>query len=103
MRRLILPLVLAACSGGGADVATPTPSSQSAVPPELLSTTWQVRLAPDAARAPFEGRDSWVAYFQGKRSEPLAGFANEKDGAAVARAHAEYAAIYRQAALMAAN
>ncbi len=105
MRQLILfaPL-LVACSGGQSDVSTPPPAaSQSAVPAELLATTWQVRLAVDAARAPFEGRDSWVGFFQGKRVEPLAAFAVEKDAAALARLHAEYAAIYRQAALLAAG
>ncbi len=101
---LFLVSLLAACSGGSADVATPAPAeSQSAVPPELLATTWQVRLAVDSVRAPFEGRDGWIGYFQGARVAPLAAFAAEADGAALARAHAEYAALYRQAALMAAH
>jgi hypothetical protein len=100
---IFLACLSSACSGGAADVSTPAASTVGAVSPELLAQTWQVRLAVDTARAPFEGRAGWVAWFQGKRLEALQGFSAEKDGAAMARVHAEYAAMYRQAALLGAH
>ena len=99
---LALVLLLGACAGGQSDVQT-TPKTAGAVPPELVAKTWQVRLAVDSVRAPFEGRGSWGGWFNGKRLEPLAAMASESDPVGLARAHAEYAAIYRQAALIAAN
>jgi hypothetical protein len=99
----LLLLTLAACSGGETEAPVEAPIAAVAVPPDVLSATWQVRMAAAAARAPFEGRPAWVAYFDGKRGEALAAFASENDAAALARAHAEYAAMYRQAALLAAN
>jgi hypothetical protein len=104
LRRLILlTLGVAACSGASSDVDTTPAKAGSAVPADLIAQTWQVRLAVDSARAPFEGRAGWVAWFQGKRAESLQAFVADADGAAQARLHAEYAAIYRQAALLAAN
>jgi hypothetical protein len=92
-----------ACSGNEGDVATLPPPASSAVPADLLAQTWQVRLAVDAARAPFEGRAGWIAWFGGKRGEALQNFHGDGDSVAMARAHADYAAIYRQAAVLAAN
>lgn len=104
MRRLILfALGAAACSGASTDVGTPPPKAGSAVSAALIAQTWQVRFAVDAARAPFEGRAGWVAWFQGKRAESLQAFTADADGAAQSRVHAEYASIYRQAALLAAS
>lgn len=99
-----LLLLLVGCFGGTTqDVASTIEKPSTSVSPELLSTTWQVRMAVDAARAPYEGRASWLAYFQGKRAEALRAMAGESDPAGLARLHAEYASIYRQAALMAAH
>jgi hypothetical protein len=98
-----LLLALLACSGDGTDVPVATPGAALAVPAEVVAGTWQVRMALPAARAPFEGRPSWVAYFEGKRGEALAAFASEGDAPALARAHTEYSAMYRQAALLAGN
>ncbi len=60
-------------------------------------------MAKAEARAAFEGRPSWVAYFQGRRNEALQNIAGESDPAGLARMHAEYAVMYRQGALIAAN
>lgn len=81
--------------------AAPPPTS--AVPAALVASTWQVRMAKTEARAPFEGRSSWVSYFGNRRDEALRAFKSENDNAGLARVHAEYAAMYRQAALLAAN
>lgn len=99
----VLLLGSMACSGGSSDVATPAVNAGSAVSSALVATTWQVRLAVDSARAPFEGRGSWMAWFQGKRAEALGAFASESDNVGLARTHAEYSAMYRQAALLSAN
>ncbi len=105
MRLLLVSsaLALPACSGPSADLQTPLPPRVSTVSPDLVAQTWQVRLATDAARAPFENRPGWVAWFAGKRAEALQAFAAENDPLALARAHAEYAAMYRQAAMLAAH
>jgi hypothetical protein len=95
---VLLSLFILACSGGD-DAKTPTPPVKvSGVPASLVAASWQVRFAKDEARAPFEGRASWVATFQGKKGEALAAFAAESDKAGLARAHAELAAGYRSAA-----
>ncbi|GDX81277.1 hypothetical protein LBMAG42_30880 [Deltaproteobacteria bacterium] len=95
--------MLAACTGDEATVAGPEVAKASALTPEVIAATWQVRMAKSEARAPFEGRASWVAWFERRRYESLPAFASEKDNAGLARGHAEYAAIYRQAALLASN
>lgn len=98
-----LLLLLAACKGGD-DAKTPVaPAAGSSVPAALVSQAWQVRLAKDEARAPFEGRASWTAYFQGKRAEALQAMAGESDPDGMARMRAEYAAIYWQLALAESN
>ncbi len=93
------------CSGDEATLGSgdATPEVVSGVPTALVASTWQVRMAKAEARAPFEGRPSWVSYFGNRRDEALSAFKSENDNAALARAHAEYAAMYRQAALLAAN
>jgi hypothetical protein len=100
---LLLALLQTACSG---DSAAPPPAAEgpkTSVPSALVEGAWQVRMANDATRAPFEGRASWTAYFQGRRPEALAAMAGESDAPGLARLHAEYAAIYRQAAALASN
>lgn len=104
MRFALLTLMLAGCPRGGSeDVETVPAKPTTSVTPDLLATTWQVRMAVDAVRAPYEGRSSWVAYFSGKRSEVIEAMASESDDLGLARLHAEYAAMYRQAALLASH
>lgn len=97
---LLLPIIwLGACSGGG---PAPTEAkTASAVPTTLVAQTWQVRLAAPAARAAFEGQDGWTAMFQARPRTAMTAFVQAKDLAGQARVHAEYAALYRQAALLA--
>lgn len=97
---MILTLLFA-CSGEPNDAPVAAlPAPTSAVPAALLGQTWQVRLAPDAARTAFEGRPSWTAYFQGHRVEALVAMASESDTVGLARMHAELAAMYDEAALV---
>ena len=98
---MLLTLILA-CAGGSVE-APPPVATAGMVSAELVASTWQVRLAPDAARSAFEGRASWTAYFEGKRKDALAAMATESDPAGLARMHAEFAAMYQEAAVMAAQ
>ncbi|MSQ01117.1 MAG: hypothetical protein EXR71_04370 [Myxococcales bacterium] len=94
--------VLTACTGDDGSVVA-APLAPASVSPDLVAATWQVRMANATARAPFEGRQSWVAWYETRRPDALAAFASESDPTGLARAHAEYSAIYRQATLLASN
>ena len=88
------------CSRGGpaTDESTPVPAHLSA---ELVSSTWQVRMADDATRAPFEGHAGWTAFFERDLARALVSFGD--DQRALARVHMLHAGLYRQAALLAAR
>ena len=101
-RGLWFASLLAAC-GADKEAEQGTPKGQ-AVDPALLEKTWQVRLSDAAARAPFESHPGWGYVFQRGYDEALPAFAADPgDGKALARLHLEYAAFYREAALLAAN
>ena len=100
---MILTLLFA-CSGEPTDAKAPAVTGPvSAVSAALIGQTWQVRLAPDASRAAFEGQASWTAYFQGRRVDALTAVASENNPAGLARMHAELAGMYDEAAFLAAN
>jgi len=71
----------------------------SSVPEGLLVSSWIVRMSDDSQRAQFEGDPGWTAYFNREYSTAVQGM----QGAGLARLHAEYASVYRQAALLHAN
>jgi len=100
---VLLALLGAGCSGGGESPPVTPAAPDLAVPAELLAQTWQVRLATPAARGAFEGKDGWVAWYQGQPSQAAAAFAAASDVDGLARTHLAYAAMYRQAALVAAR
>lgn len=100
---LVVVMALAACTSEDAGAPTAQAPVSSAVPSDLLAATWQVRMAKAENRAPFEGRESWKNWFQGRRSAAMDAFVSEKDPVGRARAHAELAAAYRQATRMAAH
>jgi hypothetical protein len=100
-----LLLALAACSGDKAP-ATPEVSSPAAaaLDPQLIQASWPVRMAADAVRAPFEQSSGWGSYFGREHVAALAAFAaTPAEARALARQHAEIAALYRQAALLASH
>ncbi|MSP54688.1 MAG: hypothetical protein EXR69_03650 [Myxococcales bacterium] len=100
----MLLIAIFACIGEPAPTAPPPMQAVwSAVPAALLASTWQVRLAPDQARLDFEGRDSWSAYFKGDRVGALAAMATDGDSPGLQRMHGELAAMYEEAALLAAQ
>lgn len=98
----LLSLLFIGCAGE-ATMVEPAIAFKSAITPEVVTATWQVRMSKALARAPFEGRASWESWFGRRRNESVPAFASEGDKPGLARAHGEYAAIYRQAALLAAN
>ncbi len=98
---------LLACGGETTEASSTAAANASGamgvLAPDVLGSTWQVRMAVAATRAPFEGREGWTGWFGGRRVAPLEGFVAEKDALAQARAHTEFAAAYRQAAVLAAH
>ncbi len=97
-----------ACSGGGGGDSKPSAQAPQdvakAIPGVLASDTWPVRMADAATRAPFEAHAGWAKLFQRDHAGALAAFAADPgDGRGLARTHVELAALYRQAALLAAR
>mgnify|MGYP000845511789 CR=1 FL=1 len=100
---LVLVSMAAAC---GTDSPPPAEKDPAGVlSAELLATTWQVRMARDEARAPFESASGWALHFQREQGQALQAFASSGEAGArgLARSHAELAAFYRQAALLGAR
>lgn len=102
---LALPMV--GCGGAPAETApSGAPSSRDALAlaPALVDASWPVQMADDAARAPFEGHPGWTALFARDLDAARAAFGAEgSTGRGLSRSHAELSAMYRQAALLAAN
>lgn len=96
--------VAPACGGGTSASVEPAAEVEApaALPAELVAATWPVQLVEAEARSTYESR-AWVDLFLRREyNEAVEGFGSE-GGLSVARAHADAAAVYRQAALMAAN
>lgn len=105
MRALSLVFALA-CAGD--DPATPAGAAAAVAPAgfdaAVLAATWPVRLADDAARAPYESNPGWVAVFQRDYATAMDTFAADRgDGRGLARLHVEHAAFYLEGARLAAN
>lgn len=93
--------LLAACTGSAStDEAPPdsTPAAEAAAPAELVAESWQVRLTDAGLRQRFESSPAWGAYYE--RDLPQAVASMGDDSVGLARMHAEYAALYRQALLL---
>lgn len=99
MRLLMAPLFLA-CGGGGESTPPPAAAEVVQVAPELLAQSWQLAFASPDAMGEMASQPSWGAYFKKDYEAAIAAF---ESPAAQARAHAELAAAYRQAALLQAN
>ncbi len=77
--------------------------SASSLAPDLVAQTWQVRMADAAVRAPYEQHPGWALLFDRDFEGALRAFEAEPDDDGQARAHLELAALYRQAARVAAE
>lgn len=96
-------LSIVSCAGEPEVAAVPSASS-SLISTELLAATWPVRMSEDQVRLPFEQDPAWGQVFRREYPEALGAFAAAAPtGRALARMHVEHAALYRQAALLAAN
>lgn len=90
------------CSGQAAgDVSGPA-DALPAVPADLLAAAWPVVVAADADRARFEAEPGWGALVADRNYRSGVAQLGGKGGLLAARAHADAASVYRQAALAAA-
>ncbi len=103
MRTLLGGLLLGLMGCAGEEPVAAPAEDASVAPAALLESTWQVRLAVDATRAPFEQDQGWAQLFMREYPSSLATFAGAGSAAGQARLHLEYAGLYRQAAWLAAN
>ena len=98
--RLLLAPFLVACGGSGEKSSTPEAPKVVEVSADLLGQSWQVAFASPEAMGNMASQASWEAYFKKDYEAALPAF---EGAAAQARAHAELAAAYRQAALLQSN
>ncbi len=103
MSLVVFLAALTGCSADETGAPVADAPAQLGVPADLMAATWQVRMAKAENRAPFEGRESWKNWFQGRRAAAMDAFISEKDPLGRARAHTELAAAYREATRMAAH
>jgi len=101
---LVALLGAAACGGSSEPAAPPSQvEAPPALPVELLKTSWPVLTADNAVREPYEKEPGWVKLVIKRDYRAAVKQLGGDGGLAGARAHAEAAAMYRQAALLAAN
>jgi hypothetical protein len=92
--------VLLACTSEPVHERAPAVSPLEA---DLVAQTWQVRMADAATRAPYEAHPGWALLFQRDLEGALHAFGERPDDRGRARVHLELAALYRQAARLAAE
>jgi hypothetical protein len=78
-------------------------SASPSLPAALVASTWQVRMADATARAPYEQAPGWALLFNRDLEGALQSFEAQQDDGGRARVHLELAALYRQAARLAAE
>lgn len=99
-----LVVILTGCVGSSAPpTADVTVSEIAAIPAERLDATWVVRLAEEASLGPYAQEPGWVALVMKREYDAATRGLGAKGGLAAARVHADAAALYRQAALLAAR
>src|SRR5690606_444670 len=93
------------CGGGGGTPSEPDRAALStgALDAELVGLAWPIQMAEEAAVQPFAENPGWVALVMERDGRRAVEQLGAKGGMGAARAHAEAAALYRQAALTAAN
>gem|GEM_PF-1014233 len=106
IRRLVIcaavasgPAAFVACGGGSNEPEEkPIPT---VLTPELLASTWAVRMVDAATRAPFEANPGWAELVI-RRDYPaaLSAFSSGNVEKGLGRVHMELAAAYRQATLI---
>ncbi len=102
---LLLAAALAGCTCGGSPAKDPTPPAEVApalaVEESRLDQTWVVKYADEASLGAYAQESGWVALVMKRDYGSAVRQLGPKGGLAAARAHAEAAALFRQAALAA--
>ncbi len=95
---------LVGCTGG-AETTDPAAEhdAASAIPAERLDATWVVGLATEDALGPYASEPGWVSLVMKRDVAAATRQLGAKGGLAAARAHADAAALFRQAALISSN
>lgn len=93
-----------ACSGGSGDVKAVVGTAGADLPEAMVERTWPVELATSAAQdALLAGNDGWVTLVMNRNYKHAVKQLGTSGGLPAARAHAEIAGLYRNAALVSAN
>lgn len=85
------------------DPAVQAPTAAPPVPVERLDATWPVRMATEADFGPYAAKEGWVTLVMKRDYRRAAELLGAAGGLPAARAHAELAAVMRQAALLSAR
>ncbi len=94
---------LFACSGEPPDTIALEAPSESMVNPELLAQSWPMVTADDAVLATYSGQQGWLSLVTSGKIHDAVEQLGTNGGLAAARAHAEAAAMYKQAAMLSAT
>lgn len=104
MRWTAAVLLAAACSGGSETTATPEPEAPSvAVSAELLAQSWPMQMNDEALLASYAGKPGWISLVTRGDLRAAVDELGPEGGLAAARAHAEAAVMFKQAALLSAT
>jgi hypothetical protein len=99
----LLGPALLGCAGSPPAAEDAAVSTIAALPAERLDATWVVTLAEEASIGAYAQEPGWVALVMKRDYAGAVRGLGPKGGLAAARAHADAAALYRQAALLAAS
>lgn len=93
----------AACSGGSGNETEETVTTDEEYPMALLERSWPIVMADTEARQPYEAAEGWVELVREQDLQAAVADLGPGGGIAAARAHAEAAAMFRQASMLYAN
>ncbi len=102
---LALSVLLPSCSSDSSQQEGASEQSAEAAlfSPAELDLLWQMKMADNAVRAPFESSGGWIQLVMRRDLQRALAGMGGTGGLASARVHAEAADMYRQAALLSAN
>ncbi len=101
---LALSVLLPSCSSDSSQQEGASEQSAEAAlfSPAELDLLWQMKMADNAVRAPFESSGGWIQLVMRRDLQRALAGMGGTGGLASARVHAEAADMYRQAALLSA-
>lgn len=96
--------LIAGCGGSvQTDLNTRSEGQTAEIPTERVDQTWPVRMATEADFGPYAAKGGWVSLVVRRNYKVAVEQLGREGGLAGARAHVEAAAVFRQAALLAAH